>query len=210
MTGRTATDAELADLARFLGRLTLEIERGLRDPGQLRELMSPDAWERWQRTRLPGSFRGGPVDITDVGPARIERLDTSRALANLITRTDPRRWGALTMQLDATQGRWTAVSLQRLYAARHYRTGTTVPVVAVPIAEQIDRTHGLRDHAAAALAAVQRRRDELAPGGAARHQLDELSTTWSKLVADLDRQLATLTRQVQTGHQAQRQLRRLR
>ena len=210
MTGRTATDAELADFARFLARLTLEIERSLRDAEQLRTLMSPDGWQQWQRSRPPGAFRGGPVAKTDIGPPRIQRLDAKRALANVTTRTDPERWGALTMQLDATRGRWTAVSMQRLYAARHYRTGPRTPVVPVPIGEQIAATRQLRDQAAAALHAVQLRTGELPKTSDARPQLEELSTTWSNLVADLDRQLATLTRQVQTGQQVQRQLRRLR
>ena len=210
MTGRVATDTELAEFARFIARLTLEIERGLREPEQLHGLMSPDAWKQWQRTRLPGALQGGPVAEPDLGPARIERADPRRAIANITTRTDPHRWGALTMQLDATRGRWTAVHLQRLYAARHYRTGPPTPVVTVPLTQQIDATRELRDHAAAALAAVQRHRGELPPRSSGRHHLDELSTTWNKLVADLDQQLATLARQVQTGQQAQRQLRKLR
>ena len=207
---RVATTKQLERYAGFLARLVLEVERDLRPPDQLLQFIPMATWRQWQRGRQAGRFRGGPVQDADIGPPHLQRVSATHALASVTTRTDPHRWAALTMQLDARRGRWAAVSLQRLYAARHYRTGPPTPVVAVPLTQQIDAARELRHHAAAALAAVQHHRRELPARSSGRHHLDELSTTWNKLVADLDRQLATLNRQVQTGQQAQRQLRRLR
>jgi hypothetical protein len=91
----------------------------------------------------------------DVGTPRIERLSDTRAIANVVTRTDDERWGALTMKLDASTGRWRAASIQRLYAARHYRTGPYPAVVEVPVERRIATAAQDRDRAGAALQASQ-------------------------------------------------------
>ena len=208
--GPIPTDAQLEDIARFIARATLEVERSLREPEQLLAYMTPQAWQRWQQTRLPGSFTGGGVSRADVGVTRIQRLDTGRAIANLVTRTDAERWGALTLQLEAVGGRWRATGLQRLYAARHYQTGTRRPVVEPSPQQRLNAARTDRREAAAALRAVQRRLDELPKGSSGRRATTQLSTTWEKIVADLDREIATLTRRLEHGRQAQRVLRRTR
>jgi hypothetical protein len=190
--GRRATDTELEEFARFLARVTLEIERNLRDPEQLLQFMPTRTWEQWQRGRLPGAFEGGTVVKADVGRPRVERIDDRRAIANVVTRTDSRRWGALTMRLDATGGRWRAASIQRLYASHHYRTGPPPTVVEIPREQRFAAATEDRRHAAAALQAVERRLGELPAGSAAARETSRLSTTWKKVLADLDREIATL------------------
>jgi hypothetical protein len=150
-----ATDEQLARFAAFIAKVTLEIERDLRKPELLLEVMPTRTWEQWQRGRLPGKFHGGAVLDADVGTPRIERLSDTRAIANVVTRTDDERWGALTMKLDASTGRWRAASIQRLYAARHYRTGPYPAVVEVPVERRIATAAQDRDRAGAALQASQ-------------------------------------------------------
>ena len=194
-----ATREDLEAFARFLARITLEIERGQRDPGQLRAFMPDQTWQHWQHSRPPGKFAGGPVHRTDIGRPRVELLTDHRAIANVVTTTDPGRWGALTMKLDAINGRWRAASIQRLYAARHYRAGALRPVVPIPIEQRLATAHTDRDQAADALVAVDRRRDELPHGSRGRRHANQLSTTWTQVIADLDREIATLHHQQQTG-----------
>lgn len=199
-----ATDEQLERFAAFLAKVTLEIERDLRKPELLLEVMPTRTWEQWQRSRLPGKFAGGPVMDADIGTPRIQRLDDTRAIANVVTRTDPQRWGALTMNLDASTGRWRAASIQRLYAARHYRTapdrsGRESTAVAVPLDQRLATARNDRQQATAALNAVTRRASELPELSDGRHHAAELSTTWKNIIADLDREIATLLRQQRNG-----------
>ena len=205
-----ATDEQLERFAAFLAKVTLEIERDLRRPELLLEVMPTQTWQQWQRGRLPGKFHGGPVLDADIGTPRIERLSDTRAIANVVTRTDAERWGALTMKLDASSGRWRAASLQRLYAARHYRSGPYPPVAEVPVEQRIAATVQDRQQAAAALQASQRRQAELTPRTSAHREVKRVTDTWSKVVSDLDRELATLRQRQHTGIEIQRVLKRAR
>jgi hypothetical protein len=203
-----STDADLETFARFVARATLEIERDLRRPEQLLTLMPHETWEQWQTGRQPGALRGGAVVEADIGRPRIQRLDQRRAIVNVVTRTEPQRWGALSMQLEHSGGRWTIVSLQRLYAGRHYHAGRAQPVGEPIIRQRLAAAEADRRQAAAALEATERRLVELPPGSSGHHETSRLSTTWRKVVADLDREVATLTRRHELGRQAQRSLRR--
>jgi hypothetical protein len=205
-----ATDEQLERFAAFLAKVTLEIERDLRQPELLLEVMPTRTWEQWQRGRLPGKFHGGPVMDADIGKPRIERLHDTRAIANVVTRTDTERWGALTMKLDASSGRWRAASIQRLYAARHYRTGPFPPVAEVPVDQRIATAVQDRDRASAALQTSQRRQADLKPRTAAHREAKRMTDTWSKIVAELDRELAGLRQRRHTGVQVQRVLKRAR
>ena len=209
MSGR-ATDEQLERFAAFLARVTLEIERDLRKPELLLEVMPTRTWEQWQRGRLPGKFHGGPVMDTDIGTPRIERLSDIRAIANVVTRTDAERWGALTMKVDASSGRWRATNIQRLYAARHYRTGADPPVVEMPVEQRIATAVQDRNQAGAALQASQRRQADLTPRTAAHREARRMIDTWSRIVADLGRELATLRQHQHTGIEVQRVLKRAR
>jgi hypothetical protein len=205
-----ATDEQLARFAAFLAKVTLEIERDLRQPELLLEVMPTRTWEQWQRGRLPGKFQGGAVLDADVGTPRIERLSDTRAIANVVTRTEAERWGALTMKLDASIGRWRAASIQRLYAARHYRTGPYPPVVEVPVEQRIATAVQDRERADAALQTSQRRQSDLTPRTAAHREAKRMTDTWTKIVADLDRELAALRQREHAGVQVQRVLKRAR
>ncbi len=205
-----ATDEQLERFAAFLAKVTLEIERDLRKPELLLEVMPTRTWEQWQRGRLPGKFQGGPVMDADIGTPRIERLSDSRAIANVVTRTDAERWGALTMKLDASTGRWRTASIQRLYAARHYRTGPYPPVVEVPVEQRIATAVQDRERAGAALHASQRRQADLTPRTASHREAKRMTDTWSKIVTDLDRELVTLRQDRHTGIEVQRVLKRAR
>ena len=205
-----ATDEQLERFAAFLAKVTLEIERDLRKPELLLEVMPTRTWEQWQRGRLPGKFHGGPVMDADIGTPRIERLSDSRAIANVVTRTDAERWGALTMKLDASTGRWRAASIQRLYAARHYRTGPYPPVVEVPVEQRIATAVHDRERAGAALHASQRRQADLTPRTAAHREAKQMTDTWSKIVTNLDRELTALRQDRHTGIGVQRVLKRAR
>jgi hypothetical protein len=205
-----ATDEQLARFAAFLAKVTLEIERDLRRPELLLEVMPTRTWEQWQRGRLPGKFHGGAVFDADVGTPRIERLHDTRAIANVVTRTDAQRWAALTMKLDASTGRWRAASIQRLYAARHYRTGPYPPVVEVPVEQRIATAVQDRERASAALQTSQRRQADLKPRTAVHREARRMTDTWTKIVADLDRELAALRHHQHTSIEAQRVLKRAR
>ena len=205
-----ATDEQLERFAAFLAKVTLEIERDLRKPELLLEVMPTRTWEQWQRGRLPGKFQGGPVMDADIGTPRIQRLSDTRAIANVVTRTDAQRWGALTMKLDASSGRWRAASIQRLYAARHYRTGPHPPVVEIPIEQRIATASLDRERAAAALQASRRRQAELKPRSAAHREARRMTDTWSRVVAEFDRELAALRQQRHTVIAVQRTLKRAR
>lgn len=205
---RPATREDLEEFARFLARITLEIERGQRDPDQLRTFMPDQAWNLWRQGRIPGKFAGGPIQRTDIGRPRVELVNHQRAIANVVTATDPNRWGALTMQLDATSGRWRATSIQRLYAARHYRNSPSTPVVTRTPQQRLEAARIDRDQAAAALTAVNRRLDEHPRDSSSHRNARELSTTWQHIVDDLDREISTLLRNhdnhLGTGHVRQR------
>ena len=207
---RVPTDAQLERFAAFIAKMTLEIERDLRQPELLRTVMSPPGWDLWRNSRPPGRFHGGAVVDADIGTPRVERLADTRAIANIVTRTDGERWGALTMKLDGSTGRWRATNLHRLYAARHYRTGPYPPVVEVSPAQRLADTSELRDRAAAALRAAEHRVADLPPLSAARLQASQMTETWSKIVTDLDRDLALLRGQQHNGQQLQRVLKRAR
>jgi hypothetical protein len=205
-----ATDEQLERFAAFLAKVTLEIERDLRKPELLLEVMPARTWEQWQRGRLPGKFHGGPVMDADIGTPRIERLSDTRAIANVVTRTDAERWGALTMKLDASTGRWRAASIQRLYAARHYRTGPYPPVAEIPADQRIATAVQDRERAGAALHASQRRQADLNPRTIAHREAKRMTDTWSKIVTNLDRELTALRQDRHTGIEVQRVLKRAR
>ena len=208
MTGPAATQSQLERYAEFLARITLEIERNLRPPEALREFMPPAVWARWRQTMPTGRFDGGPVLKADIGPPQVQRLSSTRAVASVTTRTDRQRWGALTLKLETCSGRWQAMSVQRLLAAAHYRTGSDKPVVEIPLEQRLATARHDRDQARAALAATERRLAELPARGTARRPAVQLKATWEHLVVQLDREIAALTQRDQAARAVQRTLRR--
>lgn len=116
------TDAQLDVMVRWIARSCLEAERGLRPPGQLRQLMTESAWRRWQLTRPRGARAAGPVTAADVATPHLSRLTTERVMASVALRPEPGRWSGLSLQLEAARpGHWTITDLQLLRHGRHYR-----------------------------------------------------------------------------------------
>ena len=207
---RLATDPELENYARFIARLTLEIERDLRSPQQLLTHMPVRAWEQWQHARPPGRFAGGPVHDADIGPAHLQRVADDRALASVTTRTDQHRWGALALKLDARSGGWKAVKLERLFAARHYRSGGNTHRIEIPLSDKLETARSDRDAAKAALTAVERRIGELPRTRTVSREAHQLRTTWRNVIAELDREITALTVRHDAATAVERNLRRTR
>lgn len=201
---------DLAEFAAFLARVTLEVERNLRSPDQLARLLTPTGWIRWQHTRRPGVTPGGPVVPDDIGRPRIQQADDGTAIVNVVTRTEPSRWGALTMRLEPAAGSWQASSLARLYAARDYRTGPTRPPPDAPIETRLRLARTDRFYAQAAAQAAARQATQRVNGSRPRPNPNGLSTGWQKVLAELDREITTLQHQRDTANQIQRTLRRRR
>lgn len=191
---RVATTKQLERYAGFLARLVLEVERNLRQPDQLLQFVPMDTWRQWQRGRQAGRFRGGPVQDTDIGPPHLQRVSATHALASVTTRTEPDRWGALALRLDAAGGRWKAASIHRLYVARHYRGGSVAPVVENSLEQRLQTARSNRDQAAAALRAIEQCLTDPPPSGSDQQRdTNRLAATWRNVVGDLDREIAELT-----------------
>lgn len=116
---RLPSDRELGDILRYLARVCLETERGLRPPEQLTRFMDTRAAMRFSRTLLRlGRFEGGAIQPTDIGEAHLTRHGDGTVFATIVTRTEGRRWGALSFKLREHEGRWQIADIQRLLATR--------------------------------------------------------------------------------------------
>lgn len=109
------TDDQLHVILRFVARICLEVERGLRPPAHLHGFVDPGTTLRPDAITL-GRFRGGPVLDDHIGQPHLSRLGDSHIVATVVTRIEAERWGALTLRLRAYQGRWWIADLQRLLA----------------------------------------------------------------------------------------------
>ena len=114
---RAPTDRELGDMVRHLARLCLEAERGLRPVEQFTKYMDPLEAVRFRRQLALGRFDGGPIQPNDVGPAHLTRYDDGTVFATVVTRTEGRRWGALSLKLRQIDQRWQISDIHRLLAA---------------------------------------------------------------------------------------------
>ena len=205
---RVATTKQLERYAGFLARLVLEVERNLRPPDQLLQFVPIDAWRQWQRGRQAGRFRGGPVQDADIGPPHVQRVSATHALASVTTRTEPDRWGALALRLDAAGGRWQAASIHRLYVARHYRGGSVAPVIENSLEQRVQTARSNRDQAAAALRAIEQcLTDRRTNGSDQQRDTNQLAATWRNVVAELDREVTALTDRQRAATATERALR---
>jgi hypothetical protein len=206
------SDEQLAEIVRFIARCCLETERGLRPPDHLTRLMDHRTARRWQPRGLLGRYRAGPVrPHHDIAPPQLTRLTDDHVIATVITRTSNDRWGALTLRLRVHGGRWHLADLQRLLAAIHYRDTSRSPdppQVDAPLAARIRSTTDERRMAAAALTATTRRLAELTPPDPGHQAARELTASWKRTVARLDRELHRLRTRRDTlrslGHPARR------
>ena len=206
---RVPTDAELADMLRFVARTCLEVERGLRPPTHLRALMDPATANQLAEPGKLGRFRGGPVLDNEIGHPQTSRLNDTNIVATVVTRTEADRWGALTLRLRAKDGRWRLADLQRLLAAAHYRAAATATVeFATPPAGLSAQITEERRLAEAAHKATSRRLAELTPDRPGHNAARDLVSYWHDRIGELDRQLIDLNTRQQTSAPIDRLLRR--
>jgi hypothetical protein len=204
------TDEQVADILRFIARTCLEVERGLRPPGHLLELMDSDTGLRWSKPGKLGRFHGGPVQDDQIGEPHLTRLGVGEVVATVVTRTEGDRWGAITLRLQADEaGRWRIADLQRLLARSHYRAGLTQTVTPeVAATRRPDFVAEDRRMAEAAHQAVTRRLADLTRGAPGYRATRDLVRYWASKLAELDRELAELTSRHDTRQQIQRLFRR--
>lgn len=120
----------------------LEVERGMRPPTQLEQLLPEPAFRLWQRQRRNGRLGGGPVTPADIGPVRFSRTDRSLQ-ASIPTATSGGRWGALSLRLQRRpDGAWYVVDLHRLVPGRRYDRSRE-PTTVAPQREPAPRPRGL-------------------------------------------------------------------
>lgn len=202
---RIPTDDQFADMLRFVARTCLEVERGLRPPAHLTSLMAPS-----QRSLQPnqlGRFRGGPVRHDDIGRPQISRLNDAHIVANVVTRTEGERWGALTLELRPQDGRWRIAGLQRLLAVARYRTPRATAPLEAPTHDRRAHVAEARRMAEAAYLATTKRLAELTPGSPGYRAALDLRRHWQRTVRELDHRLAEFATRDRTAG-AQRMLRR--
>lgn len=187
------TDDELRTLASHIARICLEVERGLRPPEHLRALADRATSARWRAGVKVGRFRGGPPVRQDIGPPQLSRLSEDHAIATVVTRTEGARWGAVTLQLRAAGSKWHVADLQRLLAAAHYRAPSARDLDdPVSLEDRIGRSAEEQRLGRAALAAVQRRLDELGGDSPGRDEAEHQLAYLKRALADLDRELYDL------------------
>jgi hypothetical protein len=110
---REFTDDELRQVAEYVARRYLEVERGLRGRQCLRRFLSPGAYTR-QYADAASRFRGGGVvRQSDLGQMVFQRQG-NRVFIALPARQEGDRWGALLMELRAdARGAWRVTELTR-------------------------------------------------------------------------------------------------
>lgn len=121
------TDRQLADIVRYFARLCLEIERGLRPREQLEQFMDPTAALRSRGLLTLGRFDGGPIQPADVGQAHVSRQPDGTVIASIVTRTEGRRWGAISFRLRADD-LWRIADVRRLLATNQRTTRRERPI----------------------------------------------------------------------------------
>lgn len=185
------TDDQLDDMVRFIARTCLEVERGLRPPGQLTRFLDPATAHSWRRANPIGRFDAGPVLRRDIAHPQITHVNDDLVRASVTTRTDRRRWGALTFELRRDGARWTVANLQRLLAATRYRTGGDI-TLEIPLEHRIRSAIDERTLVDAALNATNRRLTDLSKSDPAWQPTKQMARSWEHIRGDLDHELADL------------------
>lgn len=207
-TGDPLTDDQLADILRFVARICMEVERGMRPRAHLLSLM--DRSQRWSQPAQLGRFpRGGPVQDGQIGHPQVSRLTDTHIIATVVTRTEGNRWGALSLRLHAKQGRWRVADVQRLLAATHYVTAARTSPERLSSPDRVLR-HLTEEHriAEAASRAANRRLDDLAPATPGYRAARDLVGYWQRKLGELNRDLAGLKARHGTRESVERMLRR--
>jgi hypothetical protein len=124
----------------YLARLCLETERGLRPRVHLEPYMDRSTARHFDRFITLGCFPGGPVQAADLGRAHLSRQPDGSVIASVVTRTEGRRWGALSFRLEQRGGRWRVADARRLLANDQKALSRFRPFVAP--ARTLDRSRG--------------------------------------------------------------------
>ena len=111
---RQFTDQELRQVAAFVIKRYLEVERGLRSKQCLRPYLSPAAYAQQYSPDASRFGKGGTVSQRDIGQLVFSREHPNLAHVTAPTRQEGQRWGALVMEMRADQhGRWKVTELTR-------------------------------------------------------------------------------------------------
>ena len=111
---RDFTDAELRQVAEFVARRYLEVERGLRGKECLRLFLTPQAYSQQYAAAASRYGKGGVVRQTDVGRISLQRPAPDVAFVTMPALQEGDRWGALVMELRADKaGHWRVTELTR-------------------------------------------------------------------------------------------------
>ncbi len=108
------TDAELRQVAEYVARRYLEVERGLRGKECLQSLLSSEAYTKQFDAAASRFGKGGVVRQTDLGRMSFQRPEVDRVHIAIPARQEGGYWGALVMELRANdRGAWRVTELTR-------------------------------------------------------------------------------------------------
>ena len=108
------TDDQLRQIAEFIARRYLEVERGIRPRQSLRRYLSPEAYARQTFEGAARFGSGGVVRQTDIGQMVFQRPQPDRVHVAIPARQEGDRWGALVMEMHAdAKGVWRVSELTR-------------------------------------------------------------------------------------------------
>lgn len=111
---REFTDSELREIAEFVARRYLEVERGLRDKRDLRRFLSREAYELQRNEAASRYGSGGIVRQADLGQMIFQHFQPDRVHIAIPAREEGDRWGALVMEMCSdSRGVWRVTELTR-------------------------------------------------------------------------------------------------
>lgn len=184
------TEAQLRELAAWLVRRVVESERGLRSPAQLTPLLTVVAQARLTESRRSRWHvaPAGPVLPADVRTVSVQKDTPHRAQAVVLVRRGS-RWEAVHLQLVRDTDGWRIHDLRRPSPSLDHTPDPQPPEEAF---RRLTSTRG----AAAAAAEASRHRATEAPDDD-RHRAEV--ARWTRVVADLDRQIAEIGERIQSA-----------
>lgn len=114
MAKKDLTDEELEHVAVYIARRYLEVERGLRGKECLQRYLTFEAYTRQYAPEVSRFGQGGIVRQTDVGRVALQRPRADLAYVAVTARQEGDRWGALLMEMRASErGVWRVAELTR-------------------------------------------------------------------------------------------------
>lgn len=224
MRRSSTMDHDLRVLVLRLARVYLEVERGLRSPDQLRNLLTPHEYRRHRvKPRYNHFPKEGPVVPRDIRGLHLDTSVPGKLSATVTTREHGDRWGELVLHFrrNGDDRTWKADKIERLFrdprAMSHHRheptradasrhngpatdPGPRSPASATDLDARIERVLAERHLVEAARQAATHdltaTRDPASAKGNTTSQkpVRQLATDWSRRLGDLDAELAGLRR----------------